>query len=554
MRIATLGRVLALLATLGVADAVPALAADEPEPPARVIRPGSSLPGKTLTVTPPPGVDLTKGAYLQLTGPSPVDDSPITLGEGGRRIFHVTLPKEMRQGRYTGQIVDPEDKVLVPNLTLRVRATEPPTITRIVPHPSYPSEAGYSFELQGERFGEEARDNVVKINDEPITFAATLTETRDKPLTIASCQDKLPCLIGRRRHLQVFGFSLDKQPLLRPTKVSVEVDRLTSAEKPLILSWVQRRTPVVLAFVVVAVLAGLVFLVARQKAKQYKPYDRPYGTLAYLLIEQETNTYSLSRFQLLVWTAAAVLAYVYLGASQSLVQWRWQLPEVPEGLPSLLGLSVATTALAIGATGARGSKGAGSAHPGVGDFLTNGGVFASERLQFFVWTILGVCGFVSATLIQDPATLTELPKIPDSFLPLMGVSSLGYLAGKVLRKPGPIIRQVQRVPTGLHIVGENLSPRAQVFVGGRLVEAGKVKTVEAVAEGEYAADLRVDLSSPEASPPATSTPAPSAEASTATPAEPAAPPPAGAATRPATERATTPKVRVVNPDGQSAEV
>ena len=165
-----------------------------------------------------------------------------------------------------------------------------------------------------------------------------------------------------------------------------------------------------------------------------------------------------------------MLAYAYVYASQYFVQAKWQMPEVPSGLATLLGLSVGTTALAIGATEVRGSKGAGPAHPGIGDLITNGGVFASDRLQFFLWTILGVVAFVHTTLSHDPATLTEPPKIPDSFLPLMGVSSLGYLAGKVLRKPGPVIKQVEKSPPdGLRILGENLSPRAQVFVGSQLM-------------------------------------------------------------------------------------
>jgi hypothetical protein len=267
---------------------------------------------------------------------------------------------------------------------------------------------------------------------------------------------------------------------------------------------------------------------ARQKAARYRPHEKAYATLAYFFIEPETNTYSLSRLQLILWTAAAVVAYVYLAASQSLVQWRWELPDVPEGLPALLGVSVGTTALALGATEVRGSKGAGPLHPALGDFVTSGGVLAPERLQFFVWTIIGVVGFVAATLAQDPATVAELPKVPSNFVPLMGVSALGYLAGKVARKAGPIIKQLAPLPPygpgspaagGIRIVGESLSPRAQVSVNGALVPSdGVTVPPPQSATSEFVTELQV-------TPPSI---APAA--------------------------ARVPAVKVVNPDGQSAEM
>lgn len=293
-----------------------------------------------------------------------------------------------------------------------------------MPHPSYANKDVYSFELLGENLGQDADDDkvVVKINDEPIEFEKRV-RNNDRRAKVEKCEDKWACLIGNRNSLQIFRLSPDKQGLYRPLNVSVHVDSMSSDPMALLLPAAQRHTPMVIAFSVLALLGGVVFLMARGKAARYRPFEKRYATVAYLFIDPESNTLSLSRFQLIVWTAAAVVACVYVAASQSLVQWKWQLPMVPEGLAPLLGLSVATTALAIGATEGRGSKGAGPAHPGIGDFITTGGVFAPERLQFFLWTILGAAGFVGATLAQDPATVTNPPKIPENFLPLMGVSA-----------------------------------------------------------------------------------------------------------------------------------
>ena len=534
-------RVFVLATAIGALESAPGLAADEP---AKLIKPGYSAPGGKLTVMPPAGVDLSKGTMLRLSGPAVVE-LPIMRAEGGR-LFTVALPKEMRQGRYQGEIINENDTAVASGIELRIRATDAPKMTKIVPYPSYPDTSGYSFEIHGENFAYDVQDTDIKINGKVITFPKDqmIPDPKHRLTDDASCKGKFPCLIGNRRELKIYGLSLDKG-FYRPMHVVVEVDSLESEDKPLILSQVPRNMPRIIAFVVLGVITGVVYLMIRTKAAQYRPFDKRSRTFSYLLIDQETNTFSLSRLQLLAWTAAAVLAYAYVYASQYFVQAKWQMPEVPSGLATLLGLSVGTTALAIGATEARGSKGAGPAHPGIGDLLTNGGVFASDRLQFFLWTILGVVAFVHTTLSHDPATLTEPPKIPDSFLPLMGVSSLGYLAGKVLRKPGPIIKQIEKFPPdGLRILGENLSPRAQVFVGSQLVTSDNIRPGTPVAEDEFTKELVVTGLPPGAAPPApvTTTPAPpeaTGPSATPVPAPPAMPPL---------------KVRVVNPDGQSAEI
>ena len=79
----------------------------------------------------------------------------------------------------------------------------------------------------------------------------------------------------------------------------------------------------------------------------------------------------------------------------------------------------------------------------------------------------------------------ELPKIPDSFLYVMGISSVGYLAGKVTRKTGPVIRSLvisnvgpapppvappagaanpARTQLTINLIGENIAENATVKV------------------------------------------------------------------------------------------
>jgi len=288
--------------------------------------------------------------------------------------------------------------------------------------------------LKGENFGNDADDNVVRINDLPVHFEKYVTD-RARRATAADCQEQFPCLVGNRRRMQIFGLSLAKQPFYRPMNVSVQVDSLISGDQSLLLSWASRSTPALIAFGALGILSVIVYVLARGKAKRYQPANKWYHTIAYLFIEPESNTYSLSRLQLIL------------------------------------------------------------------------------------------------------------------FLPLMGVSAGGYLAGKFVRKPGPVIKQLDPpppyptgvpLPAGIRIVGANLSPRAQVALNGVPITSGDVTVPPPQsAAAEFVTELLV-------------TPAAAAGAVAASPA-----PPAGAAAPAAPGAGAVtgvPSVKVVNPDGQGAEL
>src|SRR5262249_47842257 len=150
-----------------------------------------------------------------------------------------------------------------------------------------------------------------------------------------------------------------------------------------------------------------------------------------LFLDRQTNSYSLSKFQLIAWTAVAIFGYVYVLFCRTLIQWDFGFPPIPNGWPTLLGVSAATTVAAVGITANRGSKGAGPQTPSFADFISSGGMVTSDRFQFFVWTLVGFLGFLLLILLPDPASLKVLPDVPEGFLYLMGISAAGYIGGKV---------------------------------------------------------------------------------------------------------------------------
>jgi hypothetical protein len=228
------------------------------------------------------------------------------------------------------------------------------------------------------------------------------------------------------------------------------------------------------------------------------------------LIDAETEAYSLSKLQFFAWSVAALLGYCYLALSHFLVQEKFELPSVPEGLPLMLGMSAGTAVLSIGITSAKGPKASGDAEPGFSDLISVGGLVSPERFQFFLWTCVSIAAFLFSALRMDPLQINELPKIPDSLLTLSGVSSAGFLGGKLVRGPGPVISEV--LASGgslvLTVLGRNLDRFARFEINGKSItallpagpeQAPRAETLEPEAGGrshEFAKSIKIVLEKP----------------------------------------------------------
>lgn len=114
-----------------------------------------------------------------------------------------------------------------------------------------------------------------------------------------------------------------------------------------------------------------------------------------------------------------------------------------------------------------GAKGAGEEHPSLADLVVHGGVLALDRVQQVVWTLIALGMFIRITA-STFATATELPAIPVELLTLMGLSSAGYLGGKLVRGPGPVIDEITARAGSviLNIKGKHMSKEAFVWLDG----------------------------------------------------------------------------------------
>jgi hypothetical protein len=193
------------------------------------------------------------------------------------------------------------------------------------------------------------------------------------------------------------------------------------------------------AITAVALIGVVVLLVAK--------YLRPVAiegdtyVVRALFLDKETNTYSLSKFQFYIWTLVAVFGYVYLMVAKNWFQHYLVLPPIPSGLPGIVAIAGGTAVGAQIITNMNGPKGAGQLKPSLSDFVTSGDTVAAERVQFFVWTIIGALGFLMVIFRLDPRVIRDLPEVPASILSISGLSAFGYLGGKLARNPGPVVTE-----------------------------------------------------------------------------------------------------------------
>lgn len=198
------------------------------------------------------------------------------------------------------------------------------------------------------------------------------------------------------------------------------------------------------------------------------PEGRPrYNFLKMLLLEQENQTYSLSRAQFLGWLGVIIWCYLFLYYFQGFVEEKWQFPELGKAIYAFiisLGTLIAAQATSLG----QGVKGAGQEHPSLADLVVHGGVLALDRVQQVIWTLVALGMFVRLT-VSSYETATGLPPIPTELLALMGLSSAGYLGGKLVRGPGPVIEEVSVPEDGtvtMSIKGRHLSKDGFVWLDG----------------------------------------------------------------------------------------
>jgi hypothetical protein len=319
---------------------------------------------------------------------------------------------------------------------------EGPQVTEVIPPVAFAKGSVYEVTFRGTGFSADARNEIVVQTKKDL-----VTCVKGGPEGCVTADVVSPT------EITFFGIP---ESYSGRRRVALRVNDRSSEWKDILLAG-HSGTTVVLSTLFSWLALGAVFFWMLQWVRSKFHPDR--SIFDVLLIDEMTNTYSLTKLQFLLWTAAALLAYLNLCFAQMLILDESVLPEVPTGLMRLFAVSAGTLVVTTTVTVAKGSKGSGDLRPSLADFFTHGGTVAPDRAQFFLFTLVAVPLFLVVTIFHDPASIS-VPDVPDSLWQMTGLSALGYAGGKLVRRSGPIIDSVKLAPASprLIISGRSISP------------------------------------------------------------------------------------------------
>jgi hypothetical protein len=347
-------------------------------------------------------------------------------------------------------------------------------LTNIIVPPATPRDPTYRIILQGDGFDP----------GNPLNHMVRLARTEGVDVDAGVCWSDADCEIKKTgirgaikstRQMEIVGLD---PGIARMSAFSVCRSETCSAAlrdpQAYTLLWV----PAV-AWLGALLMVGVVVALVTQMKPMRIDGDK-YLTTA-LFIDKETNTYSLSKLQFYMWTFVAVFGYLELLISRWWIQGQWTLPEIPSGLPGIVGLAAGTSVGAQVVSTMSGPKGAGQVKPSLADFVTSGEAVQADRVQFLVWTVVGSIGYFFVLTAIDPRTLTNLPEVPWSILSISGISALGYLGAKLARSGGPVINEIMaRVGPDPGTGGAAGMPAGAAPAGGALtMQTATTKVAEA---------------------------------------------------------------------------
>ena len=439
------------------------------------INPIPAFRGDTITLV---ASNLTLGTAVQLTATNRASDSPatvpITAYPTSATNLAFAVPPALSFGKW--ELSAPEGVVI--NSTPATIEIKPrvPTIDSVSPQVLYLPENQKEFAVIGSGFVEDKNDYYLQFLDAP---SPVRCGPNTQPAAPSNCYD---AAISPDHQQILFSFkdASGLSSVAGKRRFAVAVGGTNSNAADVTFSAVSENTPRYWALAILAGIFLVIYLILRagEQGVSHEVAGSTYFLTA-LFLDKQTNTYSLSQCQFYAWTSASILGYIYLAAAKSMIQGSMAFPDIPAGLPGILLASAGTTVLAAGISNSKGNKGAGEIHPSLADFIAAGGVVAAERLQFVVWTIVGVVTFVRLVFLSDPATIDGLPQIPTGFLQLMGISSAGYLGGKLARKAGPTITAVTATADAgvltLDLKGVGLSQDATFSIGDDVIPPAQIQ-------------------------------------------------------------------------------
>jgi hypothetical protein len=144
--------------------------------------------------------------------------------------------------------------------------------------------------------------------------------------------------------------------------------------------------------------------------------------------DKEWRSYSLSKFQMLLWTVVVGGLFIYV------FRVRHELLDLPENFLWLMGVASASTVGAKALDDRTLTIGDNSQprEPRLTDLISEDGEFSLTRMQMLFWTVV-----LAFAVVKSSATSLALPTLSDHLVLLMGVSHGAYLFAKAAQPRPP---------------------------------------------------------------------------------------------------------------------
>jgi hypothetical protein len=171
------------------------------------------------------------------------------------------------------------------------------------------------------------------------------------------------------------------------------------------------------------------------------------------LVIGEDGQPSTSKFQMMVWTAAVVFAFLAIFQIRFANGYRGELPGLPQNLLIAMGISVVTTVSAKSIATKSAAAAAAAPPPLVptgpslsGIFCDDAGLPDLSKVQLVLWTVIGVGVFLAEVIavvqnpncppfdpnkVPVPVCNLGLPDIGQTLMVLMGLGHGAYIGKKI---------------------------------------------------------------------------------------------------------------------------
>ncbi len=178
------------------------------------------------------------------------------------------------------------------------------------------------------------------------------------------------------------------------------------------------------------------------------------GKHPWALVVGEDGRPSTSKFQMLVWTAAVVFAFLAIYQIRFSAGYSLELPDVPTNLMIAMGISVVTAvsakSIAVSSQAKSTATAAAAAAAGLpaapapqpsqsGLFADDSGTPDLGKVQVILWTVIAVGVFLSKVIAvihcpdNPPGSIAKLslPDIGPTLMILMGLGHSAYIGKKI---------------------------------------------------------------------------------------------------------------------------